>query len=220
MHLHLRYNTSTHDIELPDDATVRQLQAEILRRLAIPPVDQKLIFRGKPIQLQGDLLSSLKIGNGAKIMLVAAGKPVRVPSPSRPPLDLDILPQYACRIHDSILALGPPTGAISGCMGASTSTLPNSPLIVRTANGLAEFSLETDGLFLKYATGSPDRIFFTDLAAVGSVPIGNGAYSVIAVQTKLETITWIAFVPAQYTGAIISALNPFASLINWMLYDG
>jgi hypothetical protein len=81
-------------------------------------------------------------------------------------------------------------------------------------NGLADFSLETDGLFLKYPNGFNDRIFFSDLTGAGSAPITDGAYSVIAVQTKLGTIIWIAFVPSQYTDAILTTLNPYTAMIR------
>jgi hypothetical protein len=165
-------------------------------------------------------LSAFKIADGAKIMLVASENPHTVINPAPPPRlqPLEVLPEYACRIDDSIVALGAPTGAIAGWKGTNTATLPEAPLIVRTINGVAEFSLETDALFLKYPGGFNDRIFLSDLTAVGSVPIQDGTYSVIAMQTKLEKIFWIAFVPAQYTEAILTTLDPYTGLKRQLLF--
>ena len=210
MNVQLRYNSTTHSLSLPVDANVSVLQNEVYKMLEVPPEQQKLIFRGRPITEPERGLQDLQIKNGAKLLLLAtAAVSAAVASESSPYARLGArkiqMPPNAVQIDEAIVVLGPPEGAIQG-FAAETTALPKAPFVVRCDHGVSEMSLETDALFLRHENGV-DRIFLSDITRFGSRPIGDGKYVMFSVETRQNHRVDIYFVPTQYRDVILRFLR-------------
>ena len=212
MNVQLRYNSTTHSLSLPIDANVSVLQNEVYKMLEVPPEQQKLIFRGRPITEPDRGLQDLQIKNGAKLLLLAtAAVSAAVAGENSPYARLGAgrmktqMSQTEMQVDEAIVVLGPPEGAIKG-FAAETTALPKEPFVVRCEHGVSELSIETDALFLRHKNGV-DRIFLSDIARFGSRPIGDGKYVMLSVETRQMQRVDIYFVPLQYRDVILRFLR-------------
>ena len=146
--------------------------------------------------------------DGTKLLLLATADvsaAVVNDSFSLPPFLIKILMDpRRIRVDESIVALGPPKGAINGFY-AETSSLPNKPFFVRCAHGTSEMSLESDALFFKHKNGV-DRIFLSDITRFGTRHIGDGNYVMLSLETKQRQRINVYFLPLQYERVILQFL--------------
>jgi hypothetical protein len=185
MNVEVKYIDRTHKFCLSSDATVGDLSAALFSATGIAPIDQKLIFRGRPVSGGSTSLSSCKVAHGAKLLLVAAP----------PPPKSDSLMDGGDHIPASVAELGPPPGAGKAFM-AQLAIFPKSPFVVRTPKGVAQFSVETDAFYIQFEDGSAHRMFNTDMRRCLLQKIGR-EYFGMHFTTKTDTF-WVAFIPVQY----------------------
>lgn len=217
MKITIRYFRSSYTVELPDDATVAQLKDEITKLVNIPAENQKLTFHGTQLTESANTLSSYKIKNGHKILLVASGvdknetntttqsEAPKTPQPTTPP-----------QPDKAIVDLGPPAGALKSFQ-TEVTILPKEPLIVRTKLGLAKLQFETEGLFIQYVDKKEDnsdipseRIFSTDIKSYSTEPNSknkNDYFHLCLRLTNDERIFY--FLPNQYKRIISNVVSRF-----------
>ena len=211
MNVQLRYKSTTHNLSLPADASVWTLQNEVYKALKVPPKQQKIIFKGRPITETKSNLHDLQIKNGAKLLLLATDNvSTAIMNECRqqwmfagPFVKILMHPRHI-RADEAIVVLGPPEGAIKGFY-AETTSLPNKPFLVRCDHGTSEMSLETDALFFKHRNGI-DRIFLSDIVKFGTRPIGDGKYVMLSLETKQRQRINVYFLPLQYERVILQFL--------------
>lgn len=211
MNVQLHYNSKTYNLSLPANASVWTLQNQVYKRLKLPPNEQKIIFRGRPITENKGNLHDFQIKNGAKLLLLETGNhSASILNDCRqlwrfapPPMKVVMHPRQI-RADEAIVVLGPPEGAIKGFYDQTTS-LPNKPFLVRCDHGTSEMSLETDALFFKHRNGV-DRVFLVDIVKFGTKPIGDGKYVMLSLETRQWQRINVYFLPLQYEDVILRFL--------------
>ncbi|OHT08720.1 hypothetical protein TRFO_04808 [Tritrichomonas foetus] len=203
MQLNLRYNSSTHPINLPPDANVAVLQEAILNLLSIPIEAQKIIFRGKPLTQTNQELSSFKISNGAKLLLLASQPPSSNSKHLSPQKNVHFngFPQFnqLPELDQEILAAGPPEGTMKNYI-AEVTVFPKTPFVVKTSKGVAKMQIETEALFFQYDDGGYDRIFYSDVKNYNFAQLKKDDYLHLRLSMQNEKEI-IYFLPCQYAGA-------------------
>jgi hypothetical protein len=218
MDIQLKYNSDTHNISLPLDASVKILQNEVFRLLAVPPERQKLIFRGHPIEQQESSLSDLKIAPGAKLLLVASGtavvpkKPIAAPKstlfPGHPFVPVfHKLADSAITLNQAVIDEGMPEGVMLS-FSAQTDSLPSKPFVIRNESGVGMLSVETDAVFVQFVEGNKsERIFFSDVKACGAKSINKGEYFMWVLEDKQGVKYTFYWLPNQYRQVLVKLIQ-------------
>lgn len=215
MKITLKFNRNTHNIELPDDATVLQLKNEVFNLLNVPVESQKIIIRGgKPLTENDKKLSELNVKNGAKAVLIASNSELLAEPPktnaNTHPLASIFNTAHPPQPDKSIIELGPPPGALKNFQ-AEVSGMPGEPFIVRTSKGIAKLQFESDALFVQYSDSTEeeiDRIFSYDIQAYSlEQPEKNGYIHLCLLTTAGPKIFY--FLPNQYKRTISNIIEKF-----------
>ncbi|KAH0795628.1 ubiquitin domain-containing protein UBFD1 isoform X2 [Histomonas meleagridis] len=198
MQVHLKFQSSTHDILLPEKADVRYLQDEIAKLLRIPIQRQKIIFRGKPLNKSTEELSTLNVPNGAKLLLLETKDCTTNQQKSSPSVYVFTPP--STKLDEEILKMGPPKDAIKSFSNVNCETLPKEPFHIRTKNGDALLSFETEALFIRCGD-SYERIFYSDIVGCRCIKSNENNYFALCIATKDEAYEFY-FLPNQYLNVI------------------
>lgn len=187
MQVHIRYQSSTHDINLPEKANVEKLQDEILKLLSIPKQYQKIIYRGKPLNKSTDDL----IPNGAKLLLLETQElsnkeEVKIPQNQNNEIIL----------NENILKQGVPKNVIKSYLNVNCSCLPKDPFIVITEDGETKLSFETDAIFYINKNGN-ERIFYNEIYNSKCIKIEETGYFMLFAITRVKKYAFY-FLPNQY----------------------
>lgn len=216
MKISVRYQGNTKDFELPEDAFVTDLMNLVEEEMGLPAVNQKLIFSGKNLSDSSASLTSYRIKNGSKILVVGSTEKAQVSQDVLPPsisaapfLDFSIRSprilrdEYLCaQPHSTVIKLGPPQGAMDGC-NFQLESLPSEPFIVRDDVGdSATLSFRSDDLVVDSETNH-HRLFYQEILSFGiqAVPGYEQKYLAVGFHIKGKKL-WVYFVPKQYRGVI------------------
>lgn len=217
MQVQLKYNNSTHSISLPPAANLACLQSEIYSLLHVPPTNQKLIYRGRPLTNEEAALSQLSIRDGARLLLLLANNASPTLNNQQGNFNRSTLfPGMFARgprqitpigVREDIIANGPPTGAIKGFPNTQTTVLPAEPFIVYDDNGdVTYLSVETDGLFIRNNKEEGERIFLTDITGFGIEQINNTYYHAMALEFSGKKLV-LYFIPSQYSTFFVNFIK-------------
>jgi hypothetical protein len=205
MELQLRFQSQTHSIRVPSDVPLSHLMQEICSQLSILPENQKIIYRGKPLDIPSMNLSEFSVSNGSKLLLyssqnlqhnTASQNSKHFNSRYRSQALNDSMEHEP---HISVIKKGKPPKCIISTSG-QTNALPPEGFIVYNKLGIVcKLFLETDALFVEGEDGTTDRIFFSDVSNYGviSLPKPNNTYFSYGVQTS-RGMSWFYFIPNQY----------------------
>ncbi|RWS25213.1 ubiquitin domain-containing protein UBFD1-like isoform X2, partial [Leptotrombidium deliense] len=211
--LKIIYNRERVDVVFDIDATVLKLKEHIQSLFGVPPIMQKILFKG--IAKDDKTLRESGFVNGSKVMVMgstlndvmsvnaitkADTKEEKSPSSVKEPLCK--LPQ-----HKKVIDKGVPPDAMPGWKNGVT-TLPPEPLygMYNKSGGKVRltFKLEEDQVWIGTRERT-EKISMTSVRAVISEPIeGHEEYHMIALQLGPTEASryWIYWVPAQYVKAI------------------
>lgn len=212
MKIIIRYNSNSYTIELDDDATVATLMEKVESSTGIPATNQKLIFKGKNLSDQSSLLSTFRITNNSKILLIGSAtvpEPVVTAPAPTPLMDFSMRSPRILRDeyltappHSDIIKKGVPEKAMDGG-NFQMESLPNEPFIVRDNVGdIATLSFRSDDLVINSEKNN-HRIFYHEIVSFGiqAIPGYEQKYIAIGFHIKAKKI-WVYFVPKQYRGII------------------
>lgn len=188
MQVHLRYQCSTHEINLPEKANVEKLQDEILKLLSIPKQYQKIIYRGRPLDKSTDDI----IPNGAKLLLLE--------TQSSTTKEDKKIPQEQNKnkntLNDEILIQGVPKNVMKSYLNVNCSCLPKEPFTVMTEDGETNLSFETDALFFINNIKN-ERIFYNEIYSSKCIKIEETGYFILFVITRVKEYAFY-YIPNQY----------------------
>lgn len=204
MEVQAKYCTQTKSVEIPEDATIRDLMVGIQSLFEIEPERQKLTFKGKNITLSDDPVSKYKIVNKARILVslqsVTESTPASQP-PTRTRGRTQLTPEFLTSSpHADIIAHGPPPNAEKPYQ-TQMAILPKTPFIVYNTEGIvSKLSFESDAIWMEADDGKQERIFFSDIKGllVQEMPKYEKSYVALCLATSYGK-RWYYFIPGQYT---------------------
>ncbi|XP_064478627.1 ubiquitin domain-containing protein UBFD1-like isoform X2 [Ornithodoros turicata] len=208
------FNKKKYDLSIALSEKVSTFKQEIQKLTGVPPVMQKLIYKGAPKVEDSKTLQEVNITKGTKVMVVGSTLDdvlnLEVPTPeelketTKQPAKEPICRQ---KIHQKILDKGVPEDAIPGIRNIKDA-LPVMPLsgMVNRSGGKVRltFKLELDQIWI----GTKDRTEKVNMSTIKNIisePIeGHEEYHIMALQlgTTEASRYWIYWVPAQYVDAI------------------
>lgn len=216
MKLIIRYNRQTVPLDLPDDSKVSDLMESIKENLDLSQDKQKIIFSGKTLSDSASLLSSYKIGDGSKLLLMAKSGTVAVkaPAPMRQGIYTAALqPEFMNSApHNKIIAQGVPDEAEKP-FPSQMMVLPKTPFVVYNTEGkLSKLSFESDAMWIETEEAEKkeqreERIFYTDVKThlLQEIPNYENKYVGLCLSTKYGK-RWYYFIPNQYVSLIRKVL--------------
>ena len=203
MEVQVRYINKNYSFTVKNDGLVKDLQQEIEKQLQIPPYQQKLILRGKPLSPPEAALSSFGVAAKAKILLVATTASPPSVSPPLPKVNTAIFlgtkENMDLEPHASNIQKGPPEGVLPS-YNNQVDQLPTAPLSVLNAEGVpSKFSVESEALFIQVpSTNKAERIFFTEIHSFTTNPIKTGEYFCLSLHLKNGEDRYIYYLPKQF----------------------
>lgn len=202
MQVQLRYQNETHDFQFPSGASVSSLMEVIARQFSIPPENQKIICKGKPLSAPFDPLV-----NGSKILLMASSiLPQKVASPASATNRNSYPQSINSSIREDIFKMAPPNG-VTKSHPFQSSILPNEPLHVVDEKGkVVDMFFESDALFFR-CDEYTERIFFAEIRGYiqQDHPHQIGYFSLgLQIPNKNK---WVYFVPSQYKNLVSSIIR-------------
>ena len=210
MQVQIRFNNETHDFKLPNNANLGSLMEIISKELLIPPEKQKIIMKGKPLNIP-----TTPLINGSKLLLMSnSNQKESIPLNPITPIQNNtnnsfgfsfytgFTPSFTDTLlepqHQKIISKGIPKG-VSTSHQFQTSVLPKTPLTLIDSNEkLVNLSIESDALFFQYENGDMDRIFFSEINHSISITIPSiPNYFSLGILQK-NNKRWFYFLPNQY----------------------
>lgn len=206
MKVQLHFQTSKQNVIIPEDSSLGSIQKEVEKLFNVPQKQQKIIFRGTQLKDSNEKLKNLKVNDGAKLLILQqnAHNEVRKKRIRNTRFGHYFFPPEV-HFDESIIAQGPPKGAIKGYI-QDVLSLPESPFVVRSKDGISKLSVETDALFLLPDKGDPRRVFFSELRCVSVMKIGDELYSALSLTTKGGDMIYVYFVPSQYVKFLLQTV--------------
>ena len=213
MKLLIRYNRETVSIEVPADAKVSQLNDAISESLSIPPQKQKLICLGKNLNNPDESLSTYKIKDGSKLLLMQTETLAKPDTPKPPPRSQWCQapqPEFLkAAPHIDIINKGVPANCEKPYQSQMT-LLPKTPFVVYNTEGvISKLSFESDAVWTEAEDGKQERIFFTDLRSslIQEIPGHEHEYNALCLITKYGK-RWFYYIPNQYQSLLSKILSP------------
>ena len=217
MKLVIRFNRQMIPLEVPDDSKVSDLMESIQGNLSLNPDKQKIIFGGKTLNDSNSLLSSYKIINGSKLLLmeksgVVNAKPA-APTRHNFPYTTTLQPEFMNSTpHNKIIAQGVPAKAEKS-FPSQMMALPKTPFIVYNTEGkLSKLSFESDAIWIETEEAEnkeqkEERIFYSDIKThlLQELPNYENQYVGLCLSTKYGK-RWYYFIPNQYVSLLRKVL--------------
>ncbi|EAX90132.1 hypothetical protein TVAG_088250 [Trichomonas vaginalis G3] len=206
MQVSILYNNQNHEFKLPKDANAGVLMDEITKKFEIPREKQKIICRGKSLNIPDPLSEGMKIFLLASVApKIKASKPETstVRNVLYKPQIIDTLREPQ---HRGIINAGLPEGFIATSQ-FETAVLPKVPFIVKNTEGVrTTISFESDALFSVADDGKTERIYTSSIKAMKLIPIDQyPGYMALGMMTENGN-RWFYFVPSQYQKLIRAIL--------------
>eukprot|EP01080_Neovahlkampfia_damariscottae_P005193 gene5193-8799_t len=205
LNLKISYRSKVYDLQIKEDAKVKELKEEIQKLINVPPTLQKILGKVK-LNENEKTLKEIKLLNKTKLTVVGstlddvldASAPSSQRKTSKPEPKIEKVEVNSQKEHEKILKKGTPKDAEKG---DKNKQLPAPKSIKGLYNKLGEnirLTFKNDELWIS-SNEKTEKYSYLQIRDVDGEPIiGNEDYYIMYLQLGLHEKIWIYYVPAQY----------------------